>query len=192
MHWKEHILDSDDSLIKSLNKRAGALKKISRTASFKTRKMIANGIYMSKLIYLMPVWMGCEEYLINALQVNMNKVARLATKLDIFTPTSVLLKQCGWMSVKQLMAYHSIVLLHKTLKSQRPSYLFKKVTSSTDQYNTRQTAEFAAALVAAGAMEQTRVDNCKLDVTSSSWCWTSVRMYNRLPPGLRAESKLIF
>ena len=24
MHWKEHILDSDDSLIKSLNTRAGA------------------------------------------------------------------------------------------------------------------------------------------------------------------------
>jgi hypothetical protein len=93
MHWKEHLLLNDDSLIKSLNKRAGAIKKISRAASFKTRKMIANGIYMSKLIYLMPVWMGCEDYLVNALQVSMNKVARLVTKRDIFTPTSVLLKQ---------------------------------------------------------------------------------------------------
>jgi hypothetical protein len=120
----------------------------------------------------------------------MNKVARLVTKLDIFTPTSVLLKQCGWMSVKQLIAYHSIVLLHKTLKNKTPSYLFKKVTTSTDQYNTRQAAEYAAALVAAGAMEQPGVEHCELDVTNSSWCWTSVRMYNRLPPGLRAESKL--
>ena len=190
MHWKEHILDSDDSLIKSLNKRAGALKKISRTASFKTRKMIANGIYMSKLIYLMPVWMGCEEYLINALQVNMNKVARLVTKLDIFTPTSVLLQQCGWMSVKQLMAFHSIVLLHKTLKNKTPSYLYQKVTSSSEQYNTRQAAEYSAALEAAGVMEQPGVDNCELGITSSSWCWSSVRWYNRLPPSLRAEQKL--
>ena len=97
MRWKEHILDSDASLIKSLSMRSGAIKKISRTASFKTRKMIANGIFMSKLIYLMPVWVGCEDYLVNALQVSLNKVARLVTKLDIFTPTKVLMQQCGWM-----------------------------------------------------------------------------------------------
>ena len=94
MKWKDHILDNDDSLIRSLNKRAGAIKKISSMASFKTRKMLANGLYMSKLIYLMPVWMGCEDYLVTALQVNLNKVARLVTKLDIFTPTAVL--NLGW------------------------------------------------------------------------------------------------
>ena len=58
----------------------------------------------SKQIYHMPVWIGCEEYLVNALQVNMNKVARLVTKLDIFNPTSMLLLQCGWTSVKLIIA----------------------------------------------------------------------------------------
>ena len=53
MRYKEHLMDNDDSLLKSLNKRVGALRKISKTASFKTRKMIANGILISKLIYLM-------------------------------------------------------------------------------------------------------------------------------------------
>ena len=38
MKWKEHILDSDDSLIKSLNMRAGALKKISHTASLRLER----------------------------------------------------------------------------------------------------------------------------------------------------------
>jgi hypothetical protein len=95
MKWKDHILDNDDSLIKSLNTRAGALKKISRSVSFKTRKMIENGIYMSKLIYLLPLWMGCNDYLVEALQVNLNKVARLVTKLDIYNPTKVLMQQCG-------------------------------------------------------------------------------------------------
>ena len=42
-----------------------AMKKISRVASFKTRKNIANGIFISKLIYLMPVWIGCDDYLTN-------------------------------------------------------------------------------------------------------------------------------
>ena len=99
MRWREHLMEIKDSLLKSLNQREGAIKKISKASSFKTRKMIANGIFMSKLIYLMPVWMGCEEYLVNALQVCQNKAARFVTKLDRYTPTKVLLQQCGWMPV---------------------------------------------------------------------------------------------
>ena len=153
---------------------------------------MANGIYMSKLIYLMPVWMVCEDYLVNSLQVNMNNVARLVTKLDIFTPPVYFYISVagGWMSVKQLKAYHSIVLLHKTLKNQTPSYLFQKISSRSEQYNTRQATEYEVALEAAGVMEQPGVENCELEITSRSWCWSSVRWYNRLPPGLRAENKI--
>ena len=105
MKWKEHIMNNKDSLIRNLNKRAGALKKISQSCSFKTRKMIANGIYISKLIYLMPVWVACEDYLVNALQVSLNKVARIVTRLDRYTPTTVLMLQCGWLTVKQLKVF---------------------------------------------------------------------------------------
>ena len=190
MKWKEHILDNDDSLLKSLNKRAGALKKVCRTASFKTRKMIANGIFMSKLIYLMPLWMGCEDYLVNALQVNLNKVARLVTKLDIYTPTTVLMQQCGWMPVKQLMIYHSLVLLYKILKQQSPSFLYQKVTSGSQQYDTRQAAESRLALAAVGVRHQPTINTAELDIVRSSWCWSSVKWYRQLPPGLQAEKRL--
>ena len=90
MRWREHVLDSENSMVKSLNKRLGALRKIQKTASFKSRKMIATGIFMSKLIYLMPLWSGCEDYLVSALQVIQNKAARSVTKLSIFTPTKTL------------------------------------------------------------------------------------------------------
>ena len=88
--WREHILDSDNSMVKSLNKRLGALKKVQKMASFKSRKLIAEGIFMSKLIYLMPLWAGCEDYLIKVLQVIQNKAARSVAKLGIYTPTRVL------------------------------------------------------------------------------------------------------
>ena len=95
------------------------MKQVSKVVSFKTRKMLANGIFISKLIYFIPVWMGCDDYLVNALQVCQIKAARLVTKLDRFTPTKVLMQQCGWLSVKQLMIYHSLVLLHKVFKNQK-------------------------------------------------------------------------
>jgi hypothetical protein len=190
MRWREHILDNKDSLLKSLNKRVGAVKKISKSASFKTRKMIANGLFISKLIYLMPVWMGCEDYLVNVLQVCQNKVARLVTKLDRFTPTMVILKQCGWMPVRHLMVFHSLVLLHKTLQQQKPVYLYKKVMSGQQQPNTRQAAAAEAAMEAAGTPPQPTVEHCELGLKKKSWCWSAVIWYNQLPLDLRSEVKI--
>ena len=92
MRWVEHILGSNEALVKSLNSRLGALKKISKVSSFKTRKAIANGIFMSKLIYLMPLWSGCEDYLVRSLQVVQNKAARVVARLSIFTPTKTLMQ----------------------------------------------------------------------------------------------------
>ena len=37
MKWREHILDNEEALAKSLNKRIGAIEKISKFSSFKTR-----------------------------------------------------------------------------------------------------------------------------------------------------------
>ena len=188
MRWREHLVDNSDALTKALNQRVGALKKISKSTSFKSRKMIANGIFMSKLIYLMPVWMGCEDYLVNGLQVCQNKAARLVTKLDRFTPTKVLMKQCGWLPVRQLMIYHSLVLLHKVFQHQTPAFLYQKITSGSHP-NTRQAAASAAALAAAGVPSKPSTSNCELGLARSSWCWSAVRWYNQLPPGLLAEQR---
>ena len=151
--------------------------------------MIANGLFISKLIYLMPVWIGCEDYFVNALQVWQNKVARLVTKLDRFTPTMVILKQCGWMPVRQLMVYHSLVLLHKTVQQQKPVYLYNKIMSGQQQPNTRQAAAAEAAMIAAGLPQQPTVQHCELGLKKKSWCWSAVIWYNQLPLDLRSEVK---
>ena len=80
MKWVEHIRTSKFSVVHSLNSRLNALKKISRVASFKARLKIANGIFMSKLNFMIPLWAGCPEYLKNALQICQNHAARIVTK----------------------------------------------------------------------------------------------------------------
>ena len=79
--WSEHILLNQKSLIKQLGGRLAILSKINRVANFKTRKMIANGIFMSKLMYLMPLWGGCEEYLLKGLQVSSKQGCKVSDKL---------------------------------------------------------------------------------------------------------------
>ena len=66
LKWSEHLQDNKDSLIKSLISRINALKIIGRVAPFKTRKMIADGIFTSKLSYLIALWGGADKYLIKS------------------------------------------------------------------------------------------------------------------------------
>ena len=73
--WKENIRDNAKSLVNMITTRINALSKISRISNFKTRKMIANGIVMSKLIYLIQLWGGSPKYLICILQKFQNRAA---------------------------------------------------------------------------------------------------------------------
>ena len=82
--------------------------------------MLANGIFLSKLSYLIALWGGCGIVLRKSLQMIQNKVARVVTKLDWSTSPQVLLHQVGWLSVNQLIFYHSVLLIYKVKQSQAP------------------------------------------------------------------------
>ena len=123
--------------MRQLTSRVNAVSKLSVNTSFKTRLMAANGAFMSVLIYLIPLWGGTEQYLLKGLQVLQNRAAMCVTKLSWFTPTRQLLSQCTWMSVCQLIQYHSILQTHKVLKTKTPLYLSSKLVTD-HPYQTRQ------------------------------------------------------
>ena len=56
MPWIEYIKLNKESLMKSLNLRLRAVKKIRYLTTFKNRKMIAEGILISKVSYLITLW----------------------------------------------------------------------------------------------------------------------------------------
>ena len=109
--------------------------------------MVATGIIMSRISYLIPLWSDAEDYLMKSLQVVQNKADRIVTRGGRRTPVRSLLKQCGWLSVAQLGVYHSLVLLFKVLQSGRPKYLYKKLSNGQEQpYEMRSTANLRIRL----------------------------------------------
>ena len=179
MKFKENILEHSESLLRSLNTRIGALKILGTVANFKTRKMIGNGIFMSKLIYLIPLWGGSSKYLLNSLQKAQNRAARALTRLDWYTPAAVLLNQCGWLSVHQLVVYHSVVLVYKIILTESPMYLHSMFTSKYT-YKTKHSQE--------GLLRHTR--NFRLDITESSFRWRAAYSFNGLPLYIRSLETL--
>ena len=91
LKWTEYILNNEKSLLKQLSTRLNAMKMISSIASFKTRLMIANGIFCSKLIFQICLWGGSEDYLLSALQIVQNKAARFVARRGRYTPVVELL-----------------------------------------------------------------------------------------------------
>ena len=113
MKWKAHLWGSDQSLVRQLTSRINGLVKVSSRAPKETRLMVANGIVMSKLTYLIQLWGSCEKYLVKSLQVLQNRAARAVTRKSWFTSTRRLLQDCNWLSVNQLIFYHTVLQAHK-------------------------------------------------------------------------------
>ena len=136
LKWSDHIMNHEHSMIKQLRTRLNGIALISKDAGFKTKLMVSQAIFTSKLCYLIQVWGGTSEYLVRCLQVMQNKCAKAVTGMSWFTPTRVLLKKCNWMSVNQLVVYHTILTVHKAILNENPLYIYNKIYSENEQHKT--------------------------------------------------------
>jgi hypothetical protein len=137
--------------------------------------------FSAALVYGIALWGGCELGLLKSLQIIQNKAARFVTRRyrdehDHYIPTAELLKQCGWLSVKQLVFYRSVVLVFKTLKHQQPQYIFQKL-NTTFPYDTR--------LAESNAIRTGESFQPKLELTKKSFVHRATKSYNEIPGSLR-------
>ena len=175
MKWTEHIMNNEESLVRSLSQRVGALKMVSRATTFRNRKMIADGIFMSKLVYLIPLWGGSAKGLIRSLQTLQNKAARAVTRMSWDTPTRDLLQQCSWLSVHQLSVYHTVILAFNVMMAKSPKYLYTMFNTNYI-YKTRQADS--------GMIRSTRTP--ELDLAKDSFSWRASDLFNQLPENIRS------
>ena len=137
LKWNEHLVNNKSSLIKQLNSRINGLKRASRNAKFSTRLMIANGAVHSKLVYLITLWGNAQQYLLNTLQVQQLAAARAVCGVQSMRWSRTrLLRTVGWMSIRQLIVYHTVLQAHKTLTTGKPSILYDSLVSQYP-YQTR-------------------------------------------------------
>ena len=101
---------------------------------------ISDGIFNSKLRYCLPlfcnVWTENDQNQrftaftksdSNKLQVLQNKVLRVMTGLNRYTPTATLLSTSNELSINQMAAFHTLLAVHKAVKAGKPKYISKKL-----------------------------------------------------------------
>ena len=123
--WALHIRNHKSSLMSQLTSRINGLKRVCVNATFKTKLMVANGIVISKLTYLITLWGGACQYLLDGLQVQQLTAARLVCGNQSWRwSRRQLLSKVQWLSVRQLIVYHSVLQIYKTKCTGVPQSLF--------------------------------------------------------------------
>ena len=175
LDWKHFIRGNKGSLLDQLSSRITGLRKVCKNGNFDTKLMVANGAVMSKLAYLITLWGGSSDSLLRAVQVQQLTAARLVIGYGCWRwSRRKLLKRVGWLSVKQLIFYHTVLQAHKTLQTGVPRPLHH---SLSEQYprNTRNAAS-----------GQIRHGNNFL--STSTVKYRAMQCYNRVPVSERSGS----
>ena len=102
--------------------------------------MVANGAVQSKLVYLITVWGCAQQYLLKAIQTQQLTAARTVCGFQSWGwSRRKLLKRLGWMSVRQLVEFHTVLQAHKTISTGLPRPLHSSL-SVEYPYRTRSAA----------------------------------------------------
>ena len=167
MKWHKQI----EELIKKLRKRLTGLAHLRNIIPFKLRKTITEGMFMSVLSYCLPLFGGCDKEELQALQVMQNKAARLVSNFPQRAPRTELFSQLGWMTVNQLIFYHSALSTYRIRETREPEYL-------------------SSLLSRDGRSGRIIVSNTRLTLAKKSYCYRGAAQWNSIPEHIRSMKKL--
>ena len=170
MTWKHHLELGDRAILPVIRSQMGALKHLAHFMPRKSRLLLANGLVLSKLIYLIPMWGGVSKMDTKKLQILLNKCARTVTGLARKTRTRTLMTTCNWLYFSELVIFHSLLAMWKMLRWRTPYHLSQSV--SLDDNNLATTTDSRIMLV------------------KNSYKWRTVQHWNSLSQDLREELNL--
>ena len=173
LQWRVHIRDHKTSLVNQLMGRINGLKKLCVHAKFQTRLMVANGLVMSKLSYLIILWGGAQQYLVKTLQVQQLMAARIVCGVGSWRLSRrQLLTKVGWLSVKQLIFYHTVLQAQKTLSTGCPLSIYQSLS-----------VEFPRETRSATSGQIRQIGRC-----TASFAYRATQYYNSVPCEVRSGS----
>ena len=161
-----------DEIKTKLKTRLTGLSKVRNiVSSICFRKKVAEGIFTSVLVYCIPLWGGCDKGDIRDLQVLQNIAAQHVLRLPRRSSRNIMFDELGWLSVQQLVFYHSVMAVYKIRQTGEPEYLAEKLLNDN----------LRGMLI---------VPNTSLTLAQSSFCFRAGEYWRSLPESTRNLKKI--
>ena len=171
LQWKAQLETGEKATLPILRKKLGILKFVGRHVPREGKLLLANGIILGKLNYLMVLYGGTQEKYLSKIQVVCNNVIRFVTGAGKRTSTMQLVKSVGRLTVKEMICYNTLVTAWKLVWMDTPR-LFRQ-NFELDNDKTLQTK------------------NPRLLNTTLSVRWRVKTEWNKLPSELKNIGNLI-
>ena len=169
LSWEGHLEKSKKAILPAIRRQLGALYSIQNALSFKARLKLANSLIVGKLGYMICLWGNSTDNQVRKAQIAQNAAARFVTKQKMTTRTTDLLKQCNWLSVKEMTECQSLVQIWKTLRWKKTEYMYCKLQIEEDGLLTTRP---------------------RLQLTASMFRWKAVDQWRMLPDNIRGQTEL--
>ena len=114
---------------------------------------------------------GCDQHSIESLQVLQNKAARLVTHSPQRTSRKDMFATLQWLTVKQLMFYHSALTTYRVRQSGEPGYLYDILSRDNRQGNII-------------------IPHSNLTLAKKSYCYKGSAEWNELPKSIRSHQQM--
>ena len=167
LKWDLHIL----TVLEKLRTRITGLLKIRFIVPYSMRKTITEGLFNSVLVYCLPLYGGMNSGDMNDLQVMQNKAARIVTLMPHRANRAEMYDKLAWLTVNQLVFYHSIILVFRIRSSNQREYLANLLGKDS---------------------RNNRIIIPNLDLRVAQWSFTlrGAESWNLLPLSIRKQSKI--
>ena len=124
-------MTGEKPLLPALRKQVGVLKFLGKNMLPKSKTILAEGLLLSKLKYLITMWEGTTAGLHKKLQAVINNAARIVTGKGRRTSTRSLMEETGWLTSRELTSYFTLIETWKVTSMRKPMYMVSKLTFET-------------------------------------------------------------
>ena len=170
LQWQAMLETGEDALIPTLRKKLGILKFLGKNIPQKCRLLLANGLLIGRINYLLPLYGGAPEKYIHKIQVIMNNSARFVTGAGRRAKSRDLMDAVKWLNIREMTQLHTSVLAWKTIKLGTPQHLADNIHLAQDN-NIYTTIP-------------------RLQHTQQSLRWRMCQDWNALPPEIKEINSL--
>ena len=166
LKWSSQV----ETLCGKLKVRLAGLAKLRMVMSRSSKKTIIEGVFLSVLSYCLPLFGGCSVTEMNSLQTLQNKAARIALNQPSRSNRNQMFDTLGWLTVRQLVGYFTVLTIFRIRVSKQPEYLAKSLLNENHNGHII-------------------VKNNGLQLYRSSFMFRGPILWNKLPVHIRKEEK---
>ena len=158
-------------LLQKLKDRLAGLAHVKFVLPYQLRKSVSEALFNSVLGYCIPLYGGCNLGELRDLQVLQNRAAQLVTHSPPRAVRKPMYDMLDWLTVNQLVRYHTLLAVYRIRTSQEPEYL-------------------AASLCHKNRFGSIIIQNTKLTLNMKSFKIRGACNWNALPEEIRNTSQI--